>query len=376
MAQEWYNSLCRGRPTDATSLTWSEFLTTFLDRFLPLSVRNAKAKEFKALVQTSSMTMSDYDIKFTQLSRYAPYLVATEEIKIQRFMDGLVKPLFRAVPSQDFNTYSTAVDCAQWIEMRTSESRAARDRAKRAKTEGYQGRRDFNSGILCSSCQGPQKDSRLPQKGSDVTTVNVGPGHIRKDCLMAHQSQGSAPDSTQLALSTPSVASSSDREASGSRGRGAVTSSQGRPSGSRRQSSAVRGQAREYESCVVRVKNKNTLVDLVVLDTLDFDVILGMDWLSPCHASVDCYHKSVRFDFPSEPSFSIQGDRSNGPTNLISVMSTRRLLRQGCQGYLAVVKDTRAKVRDIGKVSVVNEFMDDFSKNYQVYPSSERLNFV
>ncbi|WRX28626.1 Reverse transcriptase [Theobroma cacao] len=173
------------------------------------------------------MTVLDYDIKFTQLSRYAPYLVAIEEIKIQRFVDGLVEPLFRAVASRDFNTYSIAVDYAQRIEMRTSESRAVRDRVQKAKTEGYQGRRDFSSGISSFSRQGPQRDSRLPQKGSDVTSVNVGPG---KDCPITHQSQGSACGTTQPTSSAPLVAASFDRKASGSRGRGVVTSSQGRTS--------------------------------------------------------------------------------------------------------------------------------------------------
>ncbi|WRX09991.1 Retrotransposon gag domain - like 7 [Theobroma cacao] len=115
VAQEWYDSLRRGR-------------------------------EFEALVQTQGMTVSEYDIKFTQLSRYAPYLVSTKEMKIQRFVDGLVEPLFQAMASRDFNTYSAAVDCAQRIEMRTSESRVVRDRAKRVKIEGYQGHRDFSSG--------------------------------------------------------------------------------------------------------------------------------------------------------------------------------------------------------------------------------------
>ena len=131
----------------------------------------------------------------------------------------------------------------------------------------------------------------------------------------------------------------------------------------------------EYESCVVRVKDKDTSVNLVVLDTLDFDVILGMNWLSPCHASVDCYHKLVRFDFPGEPSFSIQGDRSNAPTNLISVISARRLLRQGCIGYLAVVKDSQAKIGDVTQVSVVKEFVDVFPEELPGLPPEREVEF-
>ncbi|WRX15370.1 zinc finger protein [Theobroma cacao] len=420
VAQEWYSSLCRGRLTDAAPLTW------------------------------------EYNIKFMQLSRYAPYLISTEEMKIQRIMDGLVKPLFRAVASRDFKSYSVAVDCAQWIKMRTSESRVGRDRAKRAKTEGYQaGQRTFSAGRQQDTRQGSQLILSFHtyggwHRGRCLRATGVcfrcgQPGHIMRDCTMAHQSQDSTHGSTQPASFTSSVVTSSDREASGSRGRGVGTSSQGRPLGSERQSCVGRGQARvfaltqqeaqtsnavvsgillvcnmnaqvlfypgashylispcfasrlgrdrvrreeqlvmstplkevfvvewEYKSCVVRVKDKDTLMNLVVLDTLDFDVILRMDWLSPCHASVDCYHKLVRFDFPDEPSFSIQGDKSNVRTNLISVLFTRRLLRQGCIGYLAVVRDTQAKVGNISQVSVVNEFMDVFFEELPVYlPSGD-----
>lgn len=33
---------------------------------------------------------------------------------------------------------------------------------------------------------------------------------------------------------------------------------------------------------------RETLVDLIELDMIDFDVILGMDWLHLCYTSLDC----------------------------------------------------------------------------------------
>ena len=36
-------------------------------------------------------------------------------------------------------------------------------------------------------------------------------------------------------------------------------------------------------------------VDLVILSTRDFDVILGMHWISKCHATIDYRRKSVFF---------------------------------------------------------------------------------
>ncbi|EOX94068.1 DNA/RNA polymerases superfamily protein [Theobroma cacao] len=77
---------------------------------------------------------------------------------------------------------------------------------------------------------------------------------------MAHQSLDSARGSTQPASSAPSVAVSSGREVSGSRGRGAGTSSQGRPSGSGHQSSIGRGQARVFALTQQEAQTSNAVV--------------------------------------------------------------------------------------------------------------------
>ena len=58
---------------------------------------------------------------------------------------------------------------------------------------------------------------------------------------------------------------------------------------------------RVYRSCPISLSYKVTLVDLVELDMLDFDVILGMDWLHACYASIDCRTRVVKFQFPKVP---------------------------------------------------------------------------
>ena len=58
---------------------------------------------------------------------------------------------------------------------------------------------------------------------------------------------------------------------------------------------------RLYRSCPILLSNRVTLVALVKLDILDFDVILGMDWLHVCFASIDCRTRVVSFQFPNEP---------------------------------------------------------------------------
>lgn len=60
-----------------------------------------------------------------------------------------------------------------------------------------------------------------------------------------------------------------------------------------------------YRSCKVDIARKELKVDLILLNTRDFDVILGMDCLAAHHAYVDCFCKKVTFDVPTEEPFSI-----------------------------------------------------------------------
>ena len=44
---------------------------------------------------------------------------------------------------------------------------------------------------------------------------------------------------------------------------------------------------RVYKNCPLIVSQKVTSTDLVDLEMVDFDVILGMNWLHSCYASVN-----------------------------------------------------------------------------------------
>ena len=58
---------------------------------------------------------------------------------------------------------------------------------------------------------------------------------------------------------------------------------------------------RVYRSCPMLFPNRVTLVNLVELDTLEFDFILGMDWLDACFDSIECRTRLIKFQFPNEP---------------------------------------------------------------------------
>jgi hypothetical protein len=60
-----------------------------------------KKKEFQDL-KHGSMSVKEYITKFTQLSRYAPHEVDTNEKKQEYFLNGLNDGLAYALEAQDF----------------------------------------------------------------------------------------------------------------------------------------------------------------------------------------------------------------------------------------------------------------------------------
>ena len=50
-------------------------------------------------------------------------------------------------------------------------------------------------------------------------------------------------------------------------------------------------------NCVVTICARNTLAVLVDLDMVDFDLIMGMDWLTSYYAMVHYRYKIVHFQF-------------------------------------------------------------------------------
>ena len=98
-----------------------------------------------------------------------------------------------------------------------------------------------------------------------------------------------------------------------------------------------------YPACVVEVEGRVLPADLIELAVLDFDVILGMDWLFDNYATLNCREKCVQFLKEEGEEFTLQCDRSEVPANLVSMIKARKLLGKGCQGYLAYVINKEAE---------------------------------
>ncbi|XP_070005643.1 uncharacterized protein [Nicotiana sylvestris] len=125
---------------------------------------------------------------------------------------------------------------------------------------------------------------------------------------------------------------------------------------------------RIYRSCVVTFCGFETRVDLLLLDMIDFEVILCMDWLSPYHAVLGCHAKTVSLAMPGLPRLEWKGSTADTSSRVISFPKARHMVEKGGLAYLAYVWDTTTDSPTIDSVPVVREFADVFPSNLPGMP--------
>ena len=130
-----------------------------------------------------------------------------------------------------------------------------------------------------------------------------------------------------------------------------------------------------YQNSKVIIGGHKFLADLILLDIHDFDVILGMDWLSRHHAIVDCYRKEVRFCRPGETEVVFYGLRKILPNSIMTAMKASKMLQksyQGCLAYAIEVRDSGSRLEDI---PVVREFSNVFPEDLLCIPPDREIDF-
>ena len=98
---------------------------------------------------------------------------------------------------------------------------------------------------------------------------------------------------------------------------------------------------RVYKTCHLMTHDREFSTDLLALSFHEFDLILGMDWLSKHRTIVDCDKKTVRLKCSDLSEVTVHGIKSGAVSNVISAMQARRLLRKGCEAFLALVLDSK-----------------------------------
>ncbi|GJY20257.1 putative reverse transcriptase domain-containing protein [Tanacetum coccineum] len=130
-----------------------------------------------------------------------------------------------------------------------------------------------------------------------------------------------------------------------------------------------------YRDLPLQFNDRIRSVNALLLDMCEFDIILGMDWLSAYHATIDCHSRRVIFGNIHTPEFIYHGSLPGKSMKIISALEARTLLSHGCEGFLANIHDTTSDVSSIHDQPIVSEFQDVFPEELPGIPPIRDVEF-
>ncbi|KAL0556488.1 hypothetical protein IC582_005002 [Cucumis melo] len=428
----WWETTERMLGGDVSQITWQQFKESFYAKFFSASLRDAKRQEFLNLEQ-GDMTVEQYDAEFDMLSRFAPEMIATEAAGADKFVRGLrldIQGLVRAFrPATHADALRLAVDLS--LQERANSSKTA----GRGSTSGQKRKaeqqpvpvpqRNFRPGGEFRSFQQKPFEAGEAARGKSLCTTcgkhHLGrclfgtrtcfkcrqEGHTADRCPLRltgiAQNQGAgAPHQGRVFATNRTEAEKAGTVVTGTLpvlGHYALVLFDSGSSHSFISSAFVSHARLEVEplhqilsvstpsgecmlskekvkACQIEIAGHVIEVTLIVLDMLDFDVILGMDWLAANHASIDCSRKEVTFNPPSMASFKFKGGGSKSLPQVISAIRASKLLSQGTWGILASVVDTREADVSLSSEPVVRDYPDVFPEELPGLPPHREVEFA
>ncbi|KAI3816068.1 hypothetical protein L1987_15753 [Smallanthus sonchifolius] len=128
------------------------------------------------------------------------------------------------------------------------------------------------------------------------------------------------------------------------------------------------------QDCRLLIRKEEYIIDLIPMPMQEFDVIIGMDWLSSHDAMIISNQKIVRFMTPIGKEVSVIGERWNQIT-LCTIAKISSYGRQGYQAFLAYVADVKMKRKELDQVPVIKEFLEVFPDDLPGAPPEREFEF-
>ncbi|KAG8483030.1 hypothetical protein CXB51_021959 [Gossypium anomalum] len=323
--------------------------------------------------ERGSMSVTDYERKFVKLSRYARECVSSEAIMCKRFEDGLNEDIKMFVGILEIREFVVLVERACKAEELSKEKRKADARAGefRKRSSGKRDRDRSPVSTRATSIASVGNDRRGKNKckycgkwhsGScrfrDRSCYRCGSAdHFIKDCprLSEQNMNQSGKPSTTTARGRPP--GNMGNASGGQRGSRDATTRSEAPAPARAyaicaredafSSDVITGTFTLFDTDVIALIDPGSThsyvcetlasTDLMLLSFDEFDIILGMDWLT--------VHDAVKY------------------------------VRKGCEAYLAYVLDSKESERRLESVPVVCEYSDVFPEELPGLPPVRKVEF-
>nr|CAD1820659.1 unnamed protein product [Ananas comosus var. bracteatus] len=325
-AYRWWFDFQEHPNTDLAAITWTRFKELLLAHYFLTSVKRKMEQDLRSLRQGTAL------------------------------WPRLRPSIYRFVQSSNLQTYPEVVDRALIVESGAAEMQERREgldrgKAKRPATEGagqthsrrppkyprsqqrgrgpapQRGGLERRRPFPCVICGGPHDPPQCPQRADRCFQCGQ-EGHVRTECPRSFSpasSTASAPALPATSQGTPSAQYQSgrqpvQRQSEGSRQARVAACMPLRPRRRRRLGMWLQVMVPEHTldirefcpSCAIRVEDWIMPVDLLALRKLgEFDVVLGMDWLTRYYTTIDCKHRTVTFREPGQVEVIFRGCQSS-----------------------------------------------------------------
>ena len=127
--------------------------------------------------------------------------------------------------------------------------------------------------------------------------------------------------------------------------------------------------------CLLSLNDHVFHIDLMPIKIGSFDVIIGMDWLSPHHAEILCYEKAVRLPLPNNEAIIIYGDKSGKNLKIVSCMKAQKYLQKKYMAFLAHVVEDKQTGKEIKDIPQVCNYPDVFPEDLPGLPPVRQVEF-
>ncbi|XP_073014523.1 uncharacterized protein [Primulina eburnea] len=267
------------------------------------------------------MTVMEYTSRFNDLGNYVPTIMSNENMKIHSFKKGLNSRIQSALavfkPSSFADLMGAAMSAETDIKRREDENKNKKPMINQSFQNGPKFKKtNYSGGIISENAIGSQ--------GNVFKCGKV--GHRIRDCP-DNKDKGTGPSKQQENKTNARVYAITQEEADNSNEVVAGTSLLNKIPAytlfdcgathsfvSRRfakklklahdilsEPLRVATPARKtietqkvYRNCEICINEQTFEVELIQLNMVEFDIILGMDWLAKNHAVVDCQKKEIR----------------------------------------------------------------------------------
>ncbi|MQL80362.1 hypothetical protein Taro_012808, partial [Colocasia esculenta] len=175
-ADVWWASVLRTRYEDgAIEVTWAEFTRLFWAKFILEHIWDKMEQEFLSLTQ-GSITVLEYEARFSKLSKYAPHIVSDERRKGKKLVIGLKPSLRSRLVAFDHRTLDEALSAACRQESEMDQYREEKMAAQKRSVPPFQ-RQDRKKAVY----QSPQRPTTSNQQTVTLLSPSFRPSD-KKAC--------------------------------------------------------------------------------------------------------------------------------------------------------------------------------------------------